>query len=92
MKQIYNSKSKINIIGIRHGEKIHETLLPKEEKLVSDDLGEYFRIPADNRDLNYDKYFFNGMTNANVEEFNSYNTRRLADKELIKLLASIGYK
>ena len=92
MKQIYNSKSKINIIGIRHGEKIHETLLSKEEKLVSDDLGEYFRIPADNRDLNYDKYFFTGMTNANVEEFNSYNTRRLADKELIKLLASIGYK
>ena len=92
MKKIYNSDCKINNIGIRHGEKIHETLLSKEERLVSQDLGEYFRIPADNRDLNYDKYFSKGMKTNNYDEFNSFNTERLSNKKLISLLASIGYK
>jgi len=92
MKKIYNSDSKILKIGIRHGEKIHETLLSREEKLVSEDLGDYYRIPADNRDLNYDKYFIKGMKPNNNEEFNSFNTNRLNENELIDLLASIGYK
>ena len=92
MKKLYKSDSKIKKIGIRHGEKIHETLLSKEEKLVSEDLGDYFRIPADNRDLNYDKYFSKGMECAEVDEFNSYNTTRLNENQLIELLASIGYK
>ena len=65
MKKIYNSNSKIKNIGIRHGEKTHETLLSKEERLVSEDLGSYFRIPADNRDLNYEKYFSKGMPSSN---------------------------
>ena len=82
----------INIIGTRHGEKVHETLLSREEKLVSEDLGDYFRIPADNRDLNYDKYFSKGMEPNEVDEFNSYNTTRLNENQLIELLASIGYK
>ena len=92
MKKIYNSDCKINSIGIRHGEKTHETLLSKEERLVSQDLGEYFRIPADNRDLNYDKYFSKGMKTNNYEEFNSFNTERLSKEKLISLLFSIGYK
>ena len=92
MKKIYKSDSKIKNIGIRHGEKIHETLLSREEKLVSEDLGDYFRIPADNRDLNYDKYFSKGMEPSEVDEFNSYNTIRLNENQLIELLASIGYK
>ncbi len=92
MKSIFNSKSKIKDIGIRHGEKIHETLLSKEERLVSEDLGDYFRIPPDNRDLNYDKYFSEGMKANIKDEFNSYNTKRLSENELIDLLASIGYK
>ncbi len=92
MKKIYKSDSKIKNIGIRHGEKIHETLLSREEKLVSEDLGDYFRIPADNRDLNYDKYFSKGMELSEVDEFNSYNTTRLNENQLIELLASIGYK
>ena len=71
MKSIYNSKSSIKNIGIRHGEKMHETLLSKEERIVSDDLGDYFRIPADNRDLNYDKYFFEGLKTVESEEFSS---------------------
>jgi len=92
LRKIYKSNVKIKNIGIRHGEKIHETLLSREEKLVSEDIGNYFRIPADNRNLNYDKYFSKGMKNIDVEEFNSYNTRRLNENELIELLASIGYK
>ena len=91
MKKIYNSDSEIKNIGIRHGEKIHETLLSKEERLISEDLGSYFRIPADNRDLNYEKYFSKGMTSSQMEEFNSFNTVRLEEKELIQLLKSIGY-
>ena len=92
MKKIYNSNSEIKNIGIRHGEKTHETLLSKEERLVSEDLGSYFRIPADNRDLNYEKYFSKGMPSSKMEEFNSYNTVRLKEQELIELLESIGYK
>ena len=92
MKTIYNSNTKIKNIGIRHGEKIHETLLSQEERIVSEDLGNYFRIPADNRDLNYDKYFSKGVKAPKSGEFNSFNTRRLEKQELINLLASIGYK
>ena len=92
LKKIYNSKVKVNNIGIRHGEKMHETLLSKEERQVSEELNNYFRIPADNRDLNYDKFFTKGMNSKPVEEFNSYNTKRLTEKQLIDLLASIGYK
>ena len=59
---------------------------------MSEDLGDYYRIPADNRDLNYDKYFSKGMKPSEVEEFNSYNATRLKENQLIELLASIGYK
>ena len=77
MIKIYNSKVKIKKIGIRHGEKMHETLLSREEKIVSKDLGDYFRIPADNRDLNYDKYFNTGTQEfENLEEFKSVTEDR----------------
>lgn len=93
MKNIYNSPVKIQNIGIRHAEKVHETLLSKEERMVCEELRDYFRIPADNRDLNYSKYFSEGINNLNkIEEYNSFNTRRLDEGELIKLLAYIGYK
>ena len=92
MKEIYNSKVPIENIGIRHAEKVHETLLSKEERMVSHDLGDYFRIPSDNRDLNYNKYFFEGKESKKVSEYNSSNTRQLDKKELIELLAKIGYK
>ena len=93
MASIYNSNSKIKVIGIRHSEKVHETLLSKEERLIADDLTNYFRIPADNRDLNYDKYFFKGMKERNsYEEYSSFNTHRISKAELVHLLASIGYK
>ena len=92
MKKIYNSSVQIKNIGIRHAEKIHETLLSREERLVAEELKNYFRVPADNRDLNYKKYFFEGKQPKDLEEYNSFNTQRLSEKELIDLLAIIGYK
>jgi len=93
MKKIYNSSVNIKNIGIRHAEKMHETLLSREERLVAEDLENYFRVPADNRDLNYNKYFSEGKNlNSIFEEYNSYNTHRLSEKQLIMLLESIGYK
>ena len=92
MKKIYNSSVEIKNIGIRHAEKIHETLLSREEKLVAEELEYYFRVPSDNRDLNYNKYFFEGKQSKDLEEYNSFNTHRLSENKLIELLASIGYK
>ena len=93
MKKIYKSSVEIKNIGIRHAEKVHETLLSREERMVCEELKDYFRIPADNRDLNYNKYFSEGQRNlSQIEEYNSFNTNRLIEAELIKLLASIGYK
>ena len=91
MKKIYNSFVEIKNIGIRHAEKVHETLLSREERMVAEELEGHFRIPADNRDLNYNKYFSEGQNASNrVEEYNSFNTVRLEEKELVKLLASLG--
>jgi len=92
LKEIYSSKVKIKNIGIRHAEKMHETLLSKEELLLAEDLGYYYKVKADNRDLNYNKYFEEGRRKKINEEYNSFNTKRLSKKELIDLLASIGYK
>jgi UDP-N-acetylglucosamine 4,6-dehydratase/5-epimerase len=93
MKKIYNSPVEIKKIGIRHAEKVHETLLSREERMVCEELKDYFRIPADNRDLNYNKYFSEGQRNISlIEEYNSFNTNRLSEAELINLLSSIGYK
>jgi len=92
LKEIYKSDVKIKHIGIRHAEKMHETLLSKEEFLIAEDLGDYYRIEADNRDLNYNKYFEVGRVKKIDDEYNSFNTKRLSRKELIDLLARIGYK
>jgi UDP-N-acetylglucosamine 4,6-dehydratase len=92
LKDIYNSEVEIKTIGIRHAEKMHETLLSKEEFMVAEDLGEYYRVAADNRDLNYDKYFSKGSEIVELEEYNSYNTHRLSELELKNLLAQIDIK
>ena len=92
MKKIYNSSVEIKNIGIRHAEKIHETLLSREERMGVEDLGDYFRVSSDNRDLNYNKYFSEGNdAKITLEEYNSFNTNRLSEVELIQLLASIGF-
>jgi UDP-glucose 4-epimerase len=93
MKEIYNSDTTIENIGIRHAEKMHETLLSVEERIVSEDLGDYYKVSADNRDLNYNKYYSEGIDiKTSFEEYNSFNTNRLSIKELKDLLGTIGYK
>jgi len=82
----------IRIIGIRHGEKMYETLLTKEEAAKAIDMGNFYAVPADNRDLNYDKYFKEGdVRRATIEEFNSDNTRRLNLEETKAKIASLEY-
>ena len=85
-------KEDIKVIGIRHGEKMYETLLTKEEAARAIDMGNFYAIPADNRDLNYDKYFKDGdIKLASIEEFNSDNTRRLNLEETKAKIAELEY-
>lgn len=89
---IFGVTNKINIIGTRHGEKLYESLLSKEEAVKAIDMGDYYRVPADTRDLNYSKYFEEG--NARIEDFseyNSHNTHRLSKDELYDLLLNLPY-
>lgn len=85
-------KEDIKVIGIRHGEKMYETLLTKEECAKAVDMGDFYRVPADNRDLNYDKYFKEGdVKRATIEEFNSNNTKRLNLEETKAKIAGLEY-
>ena len=78
LKELFEASNEIRIIGTRHGEKQHETLLTREEFFVAEDMGNFFRIPADTRDLNYDKYFVEGSAELSLDrEYNSGNTERL---------------
>ena len=86
---IYNSSSKIKLIGVRHGEKMYETLVTKEEMSSSEDLGNYYRIIPDERSLNYDKYFSVGNKNLETNEYNSNNTNQLSVKEMENLLLNL---
>ena len=81
-----------NIIGTRHGEKLYETLMTREERLRSEDLGNYFRVAADNRDLNYDKYFIQGKVETQAEEsYTSHNTKRLNVEGVVKKILTTDY-
>ena len=85
-------KENIKVIGIRHGEKMYETLLTKEEAAKAIDMGNFYAVPADNRDLNYDKYFKEGdIKRATIDEFNSNNTYRLNLEETKAKIASLTY-
>ena len=85
-------KEEIKVIGIRHGDKMYETLLTNEECAKAIDMGDFYRVPADNRSLNYDKYFKDGDEKRNIlTEFNSNNTRRLNLQETIDTIASLSY-
>lgn len=85
-------KEEIKVIGIRHGEKMYETLLTKEECSKAIDMGDFYRVPADNRDLNYDKFFTEGnVKSVTIEEFNSNNTRHLNLKETVEKIVSLEY-
>jgi len=92
IKELFGVTNDIKIIGTRHGEKLFETLLTKEEYAVAVDLGSYYRIPADKRDLNYDKYFVEGYVSHSLEqEYNSHNTRRLNVAEVKDKLLKLDY-
>ena len=90
--ELFNGKSEIKYIGTRHGEKLYETLCTKEEMLKSIDFGKYYKIPADNRDLNYSKFFNSGKSEfEEVEDYNSHNTKILDVEETKKLLLTVDY-
>jgi UDP-N-acetylglucosamine 4,6-dehydratase/5-epimerase len=90
--ELYKSKSPIKIIGTRHGEKLYETLVNREEMAKAEDLGNYYRIPADTRDLNYNRFFIEGEAQiSQMEEYNSHNTTRLDIEKTKQLLLRLDF-
>ena len=90
--ELYNANNEIKIIGTRHGEKLYETLVNREEMVKAEDLGEYYRIPADTRDLNYERYFSKGEPDmTKIEEYHSHNTRRLDIEGTKELLLKLEF-
>jgi UDP-N-acetylglucosamine 4,6-dehydratase/5-epimerase len=92
LRELFKSNSLIKIIGTRHGEKLYESLISREEMAHAEDMGNYYRIPADNRDLNYAKYFSEGNQNVSLaEDYTSHNTHRLNVEEIKQLLLSLDF-
>lgn len=92
LKKMFKADNEIRIIGTRHGEKLYETLLTREEMARAEDMGNYYRIPLDIRDLNYACYFTKGETKvARHQDYNSHNTHRLDEDRLISLLMDLGF-
>lgn len=92
LKELYDKDNEVKVIGTRHGEKLYESLVSREDMVKAEDMGDYFRIPADTRDLNYDLYFSDGETElTNADEYHSHNTRRLDVEETKKLLLKLDF-
>jgi UDP-glucose 4-epimerase len=92
LKDLYNTNTSVRIIGTRHGEKLYETLVTREEMAKAVDLKDYYRIPCDERDLNYDKYFVNGEEDiSKIEDYNSHNTQHLDCDGMKKLLLKLDF-
>ena len=92
LKEIFKRDNPIKIIGTRHGEKLYESLVSREEMAKAEDMGRYFRIPADNRDLNYKKYFVEGEQKVSeIDDYTSHNTIRLNTEEVKKLILKLNY-
>lgn len=92
IKELFEADNEIKVIGTRHGEKLYETLLTKEEYVNAIDMGGFFRVPADKRDLNYDKFFVDGDQKlTSEEEYNSHNTKRLNIEQIKEKLLSLSY-
>lgn len=90
LKSLYKANTPVKVIGTRHGEKLYETLVTREEMAKHIDMGNYFRIPADTRDLNYDKFFVEGQQEVSVsEDYHSHNTHRLSVDEMKALLLKL---
>ena len=91
LKEIFTADNKIKIIGTRHGEKLYETLCTKEEMIKAEDMGEFYRIPSDNRDLNYNKYFSEGEKDISIiEDYNSHNTDQCDIEKMKNLLMGLS--
>lgn len=92
VKELFKAQNDVKIIGTRHGEKLYETLLTREEMVHAEDMGDYYRIPADTRDLNYDKYFTQGEIEPDYGwEYTSHNTKRLNVEEVKQMLLKLDY-
>jgi len=92
LKDLFKKNNPIHVIGTRHGEKLYESLISREEMVKAEDMGDYFRIPADNRDLNYAQYFNEGEEKiSNEEDYTSHNTVRLTISEVKTLLLNLDY-
>jgi len=92
VKQLFGAENPVHTIGIRHGEKMYETLLTNEECARAEDMGGYFRVPADARDLNYEKYFEQGnASRSQLSEFNSNNTTLLSVEQVKERLLKLSY-
>jgi len=92
IKELFNVDNEIKVIGTRHGEKLYETLLTREEHVVANDMGNFYKVPADKRDLNYDKYFVEGDKDiSKQEEYNSHNTERLNIAQIKERLLELEY-
>jgi UDP-glucose 4-epimerase len=90
LKDLFEANNKVTIIGTRHGEKLYETLCTREEMIKAEDMGEFYRIPADNRDLNYAQYFSEGEEDiSKIEDYHSHNTTQLSVNEMKKLLIQL---
>ncbi len=90
LKEMCNSESEIRVIGTRHGEKLYETLCTREEMQKAEDMGEFYRVPADNRNLNYNRYFSEGEQDlSQIEDYHSHNTKQLGVEGMKKLLAQL---
>lgn len=90
LKQLCNATNEVKVIGTRHGEKLYETLCTREEMVKAEDMGEFYRIPADNRDLNYAQYFSEGEQDVSVvEDYHSHNTEQLGVDGMKKLLSQL---
>ena len=92
LKELFQKDNEIRIIGTRHGEKLFESLVAREELAKAEDMGQYYRVPADNRDLNYAKYFVEGEAEVStLEDYTSHNTERLDIEGVKKLLLKLSY-
>jgi UDP-N-acetylglucosamine 4,6-dehydratase/5-epimerase len=92
MKKVFQADNPLKVIGTRHGEKLYETLLTREEMQKAEDCGGYYRIPADTRDLNYEAFFSEGIPAiAQKEDYHSHNTRRLNVDEMAEMLLALKY-
>ncbi len=92
LKELYDVDNPINIIGTRHGEKLYESLVNREDMVKAEDMGNYYRIPSDNRDLNYERYFSEGIEDVSkIEDYHSHNTHRLDVEGTKRLLLKLDF-